>query len=219
MTYNNCKFPCNLNNFSRPFHCLLFGECKKWIWGPVLLFVVAYPSDMRLPTTFLNTNLQLFNSNVIILGQHTISMPFEHCRKITPFQMHNVTYCKVSTMWVSVGGFDVSWPQRMNLMMELDLVWLIKYSVSCWVYLGQAQPLKQLSYLRHQSKTIRSQVSVLSSCHFPLTESRGTVFYLTSIKTWALTSCPTPLPAPQRPFSLPPQRLRRKIGREENQNG
>lgn len=108
MTYNNCKFPCNLNNFSRPFHCLLFGECKKWIRGPVLLFVVAYPSDMRLPTTFLNTNLQLFNSNVIILGQHTISMPFEHCGKITPFQMHNVTYCKVSTMWVSVGGFDVS---------------------------------------------------------------------------------------------------------------
>lgn len=104
MTYNNCKFPCNLNNVSRPFQCLLCGECKKWFRGPVLLFVFTHPSDMRLPATFLNTNLQPFNSNAIILGQHAISMPFERHTKTTPFQMHIVTYCKAPAMCISAGG-------------------------------------------------------------------------------------------------------------------
>lgn len=127
MTYNNCKFPCNLNNFSRPFHCLLFGECKKWIWGPLLFFVFTHPSDMGLPTTFLNTNLQLFNSNAIILGQHTIGMPFERGRKTTPFQMHNVTYCQVSSRCVSVGAFYRPCLQELKSEHELDqdLMWRI----------------------------------------------------------------------------------------------
>lgn len=46
----------------------------------------------------------------------------------------------------------------------------------------------------------------------PLTESRGAVFYLTSIKTQALKASPAP-------HTLPPQRFRQQIGREENQNG
>lgn len=56
--------------------------------------------------------------------------------------------------------------------------------------------------------SILSQVGVLSGCHFPLPESPGTVFYLTSIKTWALTPLPTSLPALSHPSSLPPQRER-----------
>lgn len=50
--------------------------------------------------------------------------------------------------------------------------------------------------------SIPSQVSVLSSCHFPLTESQGTVFYLTSIKNvGALTPAPSPN---QHPCPSPP---------------
>ena len=55
--------------------------------------------------------------------------------------------------------------------------------------------------------SILSQVSVLSSCHSPPTESRGTVFYLTSIKARAPL---TPLPAPSHPSGLPPPRPRER---------
>lgn len=83
MTYNNCKFPCNLNNLPGPFHCLLFRKCKKWIRGLVLLFVFTHPFDTRLPTTFRNTNHQLFSSNATILGQRGVSVPFERCNENT----------------------------------------------------------------------------------------------------------------------------------------
>lgn len=75
----------------------------------MLLFVVAYPSDTRLPTTLLNTNSQLFNSNVTILGQHTSACHFGRSskkkqNKVAPFQMHNVTYCKALPVWDSGKG-------------------------------------------------------------------------------------------------------------------
>lgn len=223
MTYNNCKFPYNLNNFSRPFHCLLFGECKKCIWGPALLFVFAPLSDMRLPTTFLNTNLQLFNSNAIILGQHTIRMPFERHRKTTPFQMHNVIYCKVATICVSVGG--ICGPNLLEFISENKLKkWAGSHVTKIFsLMLSIFRPSAALEAAVRLQASVRnsipSQVSVLSSCHFLLTENWGTVFYLTSIKTWALTPSLRPCP-PRRAHLVYHHRDREsEIGREENQNG
>lgn len=97
-------------------------------------------------------------------------------------------------MWFSGGLASPRVNLRMSSRRGLHLVWLLGYLVSRWVYFGRAQPLKLLSNSKHQSKTVRSQVSVLSSCHFPLTDSQGSVFCLTSIKTQALA------PSPRCPF-------------------
>ncbi len=63
-------------------------------------------------------------------------------------------------MWVSVCG--ICKPSLLELIsvIELYLMWLIRYSVSCWVYLGQAQPSKQLSDWKHQSETLSVRRSV-----------------------------------------------------------
>lgn len=141
----------------------------------MLLFVFAHPSDTRLPTTFLNTNLQLFNSNAIILGQHTISMPFERCRKTTPFQMYNATYCKVSTMWASVGV--IFRPSLFEFISANELDEGAGSHVTYKIFslmLGIFRPSAALEAAVRLEASVRnsicSQVSVLSSCHFPLTE-------------------------------------------------
>ena len=97
MTYNNCKFPCNLNNVSRPFHCLLFGKCQKWIRGPVPPPVFTRSADTRLPTTFLDVNLELFrlkcNHSGSTRRQHGVWRQQEKNNNL--FQMQIVTYCCV----------------------------------------------------------------------------------------------------------------------------
>lgn len=119
-------------------------------------------------------------------------------------------------MWFS-GGLDSLWVNlRMSSRRELHLVWLLGYLVLRWVYFGQAQPLKLLSNSNHQSKTICSQVSVLSSCHFPLTDSQDSVFCLTSIKTQALAPSPH---CPSRPLQFTTTQTQSKLEEERIKMG
>ena len=98
-------------------------------------------------------------------------------------------------------------------MKEPDLVWLYKiFGLMLGIFRPSAALEAAVRLEASVRSSIRSQVSVLSSCHFPLTESPGTVFYLTSIKTWALILSPHSSPPPRRaPSSSPPQRLRAKL--------
>ncbi len=116
--------------------------------------------------------------------------------------MYNVTYYKVSTVFLWVGSADPVNKSSSQNEPDEGVGSHVTYKIFS-LMLGIFRPSAALEAAVRLEASVRnsicSQVSVLSSCHFPLTESRGTVFYLTSIKTWALTRSPRPSPPRRAP--------------------
>lgn len=86
-------------------------------------------------------------------------------------------------------------------MKELDLMWLKIFSLMLGIFRPSAALEAAVRLEASVRNSICSQVSVLSSCHFPLTESWGTVFYLTSIKNGHSHHPHTP-PRPAAPLQF-----------------
>ncbi len=96
----------------------------------------------------------------------------------------------------------------MMMMMELDLMWLIRYSVSCRVYLGRGAALEAAVRLEAsvRNSPITGQCFEQLSFYPDREPRRCLLSHL--YQNMGTHSVPTPLPAPSRPASLPSRRLR-----------